>query len=144
MFTWLLTVIVATNCSKRTIPVVTSSLPSKPTLAISEIDTLPLPTPCDIAGPVISRAKNFVGTILYYGHPEYHGNTSMYCILYSVPNTADSRIYSYVCNMPDKFKQIGLQVIFSGNYYHAYKDIKHTGRDGQALMYLRLESIRLP
>ncbi len=142
MSTWLLTMIVATSCSKRTIPIVTSSLPFKPTLAIIEIDTLPLPTPCDIAGPVISRAKNFVGTVLYYGHPQYHGNTGLYCIIYTIPNTIDSQKFGYVCNMPDKFKQKGLQVMFSGEYYHAYKDIKPTGRDGQALMYLRLESIR--
>ncbi len=103
---------------------------------------MPSPTPCDIAGPVISRAKNFVGTVLYYGHPEYHGNTGLYCIIYTIPNTTDSQKFGYVCNMPDKFKQIGLEVIFSGEYYHAYKDIKPTGRDGQALMYLRLKSIR--
>ena len=131
-----------TSCTKKTLSKTAVSLPANINQFVTEVDTMPLPTPCDIAGPVISRAKDFVGTVVYYGHPGYHGNTGMYCILHSVPNTADNRIYGYVCNMPDKFKQIGLDVIFSGDYYHAYKDIKHTGRDGQALMYLRLESIR--
>ena len=120
------------SCARKTVPIadeyerINSLLP--------KVDSFPLPTPCDIAGPVISRAKNFVGTVLYYGHPEYHGNTGMYCIIYSVANTADSQIFGYVCNMPNQFKQKGLQVMFSGEYYHAYKDIKHTGRDGQALV----------
>ena len=128
------------SCARKPVPIadeyerISSLLP--------KVDSFPLPTPCDIAGPVISRAKNFVGTVLYYGHPEYHGNTGMYCIIYSVPNTIDNRIFGYVCNMLDKFKQKGLGVIFSGEYYHAYKDIKPTGRDGEPLMYLRLESIR--
>jgi hypothetical protein len=71
----------------------------------------------DIAGPVISRAKKFVGTVLYYGHPEYHGNTGLYCIYTSIPNTSGNQKFGYVCNMPDKFKQKGLKVIFSGEYY---------------------------
>ena len=142
MSIWLLTMIMTTSCSKKTIPVVTSSMPSKPTLAIIDIDTVSLPTPCEIAGPVISRAKSFVGTVLYYGHPEYHGNTGLYCIIYTVPNTTDSQLFGYVCNMPDDFKKSGLKVLFSGEYYHAYKDIKPTGHDGQALLYLRLKSLR--
>ena len=130
------------SCARKPVPIADES--ERINSLLPKVDSFPLPTPCDIAGPVISRAKNFVGTVLYYGHPGYHGNSGMYCIIYSVPNTTDSRKYGYVCNMPDKFKQIGLQVVFSGEYYHAYKDIKPTGQDGQALMYLRLESIRLP
>ena len=134
-------IVLMISCARKTVPITDEY--EKINSLLPKVDSLPLATPCDVAGPVISRAKNFVGTVLYYGHPEYHGNTGMYCILYSVPNTIDSRIYGYVCNMPDKFKQIGLEVLFSGDYYHAYKDIRHTGRDGQTLLYLRLETIRV-
>ena len=141
VLTALVCLLLATECIKKVklTPTRSHSVNTPPIVVIAN-DTLP--TPCDIAGPVISRAKNFVGTVLYYGHPEYHGNTGLYCIIHSIPNTSGNQKFGYVCNMPDKFKQKGLEVIFSGEYYHAYKDIKPTGHDGQALMYLRLESIR--
>lgn len=128
------------NCSRRSSLILARSQSTDLPSTVIVDDTLP--TPCDIAGPVVGQAKEWEGVVTYYGHPQYHGNTGLYCIIHSEP--IDSAWLGYVCNqMPDKFKQNGLRVIFSGKYYHAYKDIKHTGRDSQRLLYLRLQTALL-
>ena len=136
--------LLVTNCTRRVKATPTRShsvsTPAVKTKVIIATDTLP--NPCDIAGPVVGQAKEWAGVVTYQGHPLYHGNTGLYCIIHSEPT--DSFWFGYVCNqLPDQFKQNGLKVIFSGQYYHAYKDIPPTGRDSQRLLYLRLETIRM-
>jgi hypothetical protein len=133
--------LLATNCIRKVKSSLTSSRSvNTPPVVVIANDTLL--NPCDIAGPVVSQAKEWEGVVTYRGHPEYHGNTGLYCIIHSEPT--DSFWFGYVCNqMPDQFKRNGLRVIFSGKYYHAYKDIPPTGRDSQRLLYLRLETIRM-
>lgn len=89
---------------------------------------------CHITGPVISRAKDFEGSVYL------RGDSKLYSITYAVPNTSDTEQVGYVCNMPEKFKKDGLLVRFIGDYYHAYKYFQKT-HAGEIVMYLYLTSI---
>lgn len=126
------------SCSKKIVS--TNTIPSTKTatkLAATDPTVIPIDTNCHISGPIIAQAKDWEGYV------QYLGNTKLYSITYTVPNTIDSQWIGYVCNMPDEFKRGGLKVVFSGNYYHAYKYIKHTGIDGHPQFYLSLERIRM-
>lgn len=90
---------------------------------------------CHITGPVISRAKDFEGSVYL------RGDSTLYSITYGVPNTSDTQIVGYVCNMTENFKKDGLRVKFSGDYYHAYKYFQKT-HAGEIVMYLYLTSIK--
>ena len=101
-------------------------------------DLLPpvLDSNCHISGPVIDRVKDRIGYVAY------RGDVPLYSIIYTPPYDSDSQTIGYVCNIPDKFKRIGLKVKFSGEYYHAYKYIKMRSA-GETVLYLRLESIEI-
>ncbi|GAB3538906.1 hypothetical protein GCM10027577_00470 [Spirosoma fluminis] len=126
------------TCTKKTS--LTTSPPSVRTFAkLVAIDSVitPVDTACHIDGPVIAHAENWEGEV------RFTGRSSLYCLVYTVPNATDNQWFGYVCNMPNEFKRSTLKVIFSGKYYHAYKYIKHPGIDGQPQLYLSLERIRM-
>ena len=127
-----------TNCVRNTSSI--AKLPAeKIRSSLIAIDSVvaPIDTACHIDGPVINHADNWEGEV------RFTGRSSLYCIVYTVPNTTDTQLFGYVCNLPNEFKRSTLKVIFSGKYYHAYKSIKHPGIDGQPQLYLSLEKIRM-
>lgn len=106
------------------------------TVIDTEIDSIPksIDADCHITGPVISHAENFEGLVTF------RGDSKLYSITYAVPNTGDTELIGYVCNIPVKFKKPGLHVKFSGNYYHAYKYLRKA-HAGESVLYLYLTSI---
>lgn len=133
-----LVLLILVTCTRKTLS--TTTLPPVEVASkLTAIDSVVAPTDtnCHISGPVIAQAKDWEGYVYFLG------NTKLYSITYTVPNTIDTQWIGYVCNMPDEFKRGGLKVMFSGKYYHAYKYIKHPGIDGRPQLYLSLEKIRI-
>lgn len=126
------------TCARKTAQITHADVPFKTNLTNMVIDSIPttLDSNCHIFGPVVSQLTSKQGTITY------REGIPLYSITYGIENTFDSKWIGYVCNMPDKFKHIGLKVIFSGKYYHAYKYIERKTA-GETNLYLQLDSIRI-
>jgi hypothetical protein len=91
-------------------------------------------TACLESRPTIRRVDNLVGQIKYTPGQE------LYSINYSVPGTYDSVWIGFACNLPDEYKTVGKQVIFSGEYREGPKGL--TTFAGAEVYYLFLTSIR--
>jgi cytochrome c-type biogenesis protein CcmE len=64
---------------------------------------------CD-SGIVVKTAKNKVGLVSYIQAE------NQYLVNFHEPGTYDSVDVGYTCNLPEKFRQEGLRVVFSGVY----------------------------
>lgn len=113
------------NSSRKTITTIST-----------EVDSIPksIDADCHITGPVISHAEDFEGLVTF------RGDSELYSITYAVPNTGDTELIGYACNMPVRFKKPGSRVKFSGDYYHAYKYLQKA-HAGESVLYLYLTSI---
>lgn len=94
----------------------------------------PTQTACFEQSPVIRRVENLVGRISQTQGQE------LYAINYFVPGTIDSFWVGYTCNLPNAYKTVGKEVIFSGEYRKGPEGVTRLG--GEESYYLFLTSIR--
>lgn len=102
-----------------------------PLLAINAPTTQ---TACFEQSPVIRRVESLVGRISQTQGQE------LYSINYGVPGTYDSVWIGFACNLPDAYKVVGREVIFSGEYRRGPEGV--TAFVGGESYYLFLTSIR--
>ena len=67
--------------------------------------------PCPNAGKFVKKVE------LVTGQVNLDSTRHQYAIQRAIPGTYDSVDVGYVCNLPEEFRQAGLQVEFSGSYY---------------------------
>jgi hypothetical protein len=65
---------------------------------------------CFESRPVVRQSTNLAGRI------SYSKEENLYFIRYGVPGTYDSVWIGYVCNLPEEYKVLNKQVVFSGEY----------------------------
>lgn len=90
-------------------------------------------TACFGRSPVIRQAKNLIG------HISRTQGQELYSINYSVPGTYDSVWIGFACNLPDAYKIVGKEVIFSGEYRKGPEGV--IAFSGEESYYLFLTSI---
>lgn len=99
------------------------------------ITVLPADQPaCFNSRPVIRQSNDLTGRI------SYSKDQNTYFISYGVPGTYDSVWVGYVCNLPDEFRVLNKQVVFSGEYREAPEILGRFG--GEENYYLFLTAIR--
>lgn len=89
---------------------------------------------CFSSRPVVRQSTNLTGRI------SYSKDQNTYFISYGVPGTYDSVWVGYVCNLPEEFKVLDKQVVFSGEYREAPEIPGRFG--GEESYYLFLTAIR--
>ncbi|RYF72483.1 MAG: hypothetical protein EOO39_12085 [Cytophagaceae bacterium] len=94
----------------------------------------PTQAACFESRPTIRRVENLVGRISQTQGQE------LYSINYSVPGTYDSVWIGFSCNLPDEYKTVGKEVVFSGEYRKGPEGIATFA--GAEVYYLFLTSIR--
>ena len=100
---------------------------------------LPLNAPttqiaCFEQSPVIRRVENLIGRISQTQGQE------LYSINYGVSGTYDSVWVGFTYNLPDAYKTVGKEVIFSGEYRKGPPGVSTFG--GEDSYYLFLTSIQ--
>lgn len=65
---------------------------------------------CFESRPLIRRSTNLTGRI------SFSKEENLYSINRSVPGTYDSVWVGFVCNLPDEYKILNKEVVFSGEY----------------------------
>ncbi len=65
---------------------------------------------CFESRPLVRRSSNLTGRI------SFSKKENLYSINRSVPGTYDSVWVGFVCNLPDEYKVLNKQVVFSGEY----------------------------
>ena len=89
---------------------------------------------CFQQNPVIRRVENLVGRVSQTQGQE------LYTIDYSVPGTYDSAWVGFTCNLPEEYKTVSKEVIFSGEYRKG--PVGLTTPVGYETYYLFLTAIR--
>ena len=65
---------------------------------------------CFESRPVIRQSTNLTGRV------SFSKELNSYFISYSVPGTYDTDWIGFVCNLPEAYKMLNKQVVFSGEY----------------------------
>lgn len=89
---------------------------------------------CFESRPLIRRVTNFTGRI------SFSKDENLYTINYGVPGTYDSVWTGLVCNLPDTFKVLDKQVVFSGEYRKGPDMASTLG--GEEVYYLFLTAVK--
>lgn len=89
---------------------------------------------CFRSRPLVRQSTSLTGRI------SYSKDQNAYFISYSVPSTYDNVWVGYVCNLPEEYKVLDKQVVFSGEYREAPEILSRFG--GEESYYLFLTAIR--
>lgn len=94
--------------------------------------------PCNLKAKTVKEASNQIGFVAYSEHE------SKWLIIVSQTGTYDSQDLGIVCNdLPENFQQIGMKVLFSGEYKEYDKD-PNGPLPGQTYYYLFISNISKP
>lgn len=83
---------------------------------------------------VVKSVSDTKGTIWF------DAQTKGYSIFSGIEGTYDSQIIGVVCNLPDIYKNEGVKIVFSGNYYNC--DEYSPLIPGQKYYYLELTKVK--
>jgi hypothetical protein len=75
------------------------------------------------------------------GYLWYNNDQQKYAIYIGISGTYDSQIVAVLCEVPEKFKKEGIQVLFSGKYRQFGKQPENS-LPGQIYYYLQLTNIK--
>jgi hypothetical protein len=89
---------------------------------------------CFESRPVIRQSTNLTGRV------SFSKEVNSYFISYGVPGTYDSVWIGFVCNLPEAYKVLNKQVIFSGEYRKGPDRAPNFG--GEESYYLFLTDIK--
>ena len=93
---------------------------------------------CPEAGAFAKEVKSVTGLVGYFKPKDLY-------FLQVATSNLDALDLGFVCNLPDEYKEEGLQITFSGKYYHLKESLKLTA--GSSSYYLdlsQLEKVKTP
>ena len=66
---------------------------------------------CPDCGKKVEEIEDRTGSV------QFDASSSQYVIVMHIPGTIDAFVAGYICNLPEKYRQTGKQVVVSGTFY---------------------------